>query len=81
MLYDLYHSAMMGERPQEVLRGRVDRVVHLHLADTHRRAEPGTGDLDWRGWLDWIEGQGYAGFVGLEYRPSSTTLESLRFRG
>jgi hydroxypyruvate isomerase len=81
LLYDLYHSAMMGERPQEVLRGRVDRVVHLHLADTHGRAEPGTGDLDWRGWLDWIEGQAYAGFVGLEYRPSSTTLESLRFRG
>jgi hydroxypyruvate isomerase len=80
LLYDLYHSAMMGERIEDVLRGRIDRVVHLHLADTHGRAEPGTGDLDWLGWLDWIEAQGYQGFVGLEYRPSTTTRESLAFR-
>jgi hydroxypyruvate isomerase len=80
LLYDLYHSAMMGERVHEVLANRVDRVVHLHLADTHGRAGPGTGDLDWRGWLAWIEAQGYRGVVGLEYRPSTTTIESLRFR-
>jgi hydroxypyruvate isomerase len=80
LLYDLYHSAMMGERVDDVLAGRVDRVVHLHLADTQGRAEPGTGDLDWRGWLEWIESQGYAGLVGLEYRPSRPTLETLKFR-
>lgn len=80
LLYDLYHSAMMGEEISEVLAGRVDRVVHVHLADTNGRAEPGTGTLDWRRWLDWMETAGYRGFVGLEYRPSGGTAESLGFR-
>ena len=35
LLYDVYHSAMMGEHTEDVLEGRLDRVVHVHLADTH----------------------------------------------
>lgn len=81
LLYDIYHSAMMGEHIDEVLDGRVDRIVHVHLADTQGRAEPGTGTIDWRGWLEWLKTHGYEGFIGLEYRPTGTTLDSLRFRG
>lgn len=80
LLYDIYHSAMMGERTEEVLAGRVDRVVHVHLADTLGRGEPGSGAMDWRHRVDWLEAEGYHGLVGLEYRPTSGTLESLRFR-
>lgn len=80
LLYDIYHSAMMGERIGEVLAGRLDRVVHVHLADTNGRAEPGTGELDWQGALDWLERGGYRGFVGLEYRPRRPTPDSLEFR-
>lgn len=80
LLYDIYHSAMMGERIEEVLAGRVDRVVHVHLADTLGRGEPGSGDMDWRRRVDWLEANGYQGFVGLEYRPTRSTIESLRFR-
>ena len=80
LLYDIYHSAMMGEHTEDVLDGRVDRIAHVHLADTQGRGEPGSGTLDWAARLDWLAGQGYDGFVGLEYRPSNGTLNSLRFR-
>lgn len=81
LLYDIYHSAMMDERTEDVLAGRVDRIVHVHLADTHGRHEPGSGDMDWRHRVDWLEANGYHGFVGLEYRPTAGTRESLSFLG
>jgi hydroxypyruvate isomerase len=81
LLYDIYHSAMMGEAIETVLEGRLDRVVHVHLADTQGRGEPGSGKMDWRARLDWLADHGYEGFIGLEYRPSGATEESLRFRG
>lgn len=79
LLYDVYHSAVMGEHIEDVLEGRLDRVVHVHLADTQGRGEPGSGTMDWRARLDWLSDHGYAGFVGLEYRPSGSTEESLGF--
>jgi len=79
MLYDIYHAAAMGE-PIDRLAGRLDRVAHVHLADTPGRHEPGTGAMDWQARLDWLTAQGYAGYVGLEYLPSVGTVESLRFR-
>ncbi len=80
LLYDIYHSAMMGEHIEEVLEGRLDRVVHEHLADTQGRREPGTGSLDWQARLHWLEEHGYRGLIGLEYRSSGTTVDSLKFR-
>ena len=80
LLYDIYHSAMMGEAIETVLEGRLDRVVHVHLADTQGRGEPGSGTMDWQARLDWLADRGYDGFVGLEYRPTVSTEESLRFR-
>ena len=79
LLYDIYHAATMGE-PIEVLAGRLDRVAHVHLADTPGRHQPGTGAMDWRARLDWLEAAGYQGLVGLEYTPVGGTAESLKFR-
>lgn len=79
LLYDVYHSAMMGEHTEDVLEGRVDRVAHAHLADTQGRGEPGSGTMDWAPRLDWLAEQGYAGPIGLEYRPTKGSLASLEF--
>jgi len=78
LLYDVYHSVTMGETPQRVLAGKVDRVAHIHLADVPGRHEPGSGGLPWHGVLAWIEAQGYRGHVGLEYWPTAGTLVTLR---
>jgi len=79
LLYDIYHAAVMGEEI-EVLAGRLDRVVHVHLADTPGRAEPGSGRLNYAERLEWLAAQGYDGLIGLEYKPSGPTVETLRFR-
>lgn len=80
LLYDIYHSAMMGETIGEVLEGRLDRVAHVHLADMPGRGEPGSGTMDWRARLDWLSAHGYSGLVGLEYKPKAATVMSLGFR-
>lgn len=79
LAYDAYHSITMGERPAEVLTGHFDMVRHVQIADVPGRAEPGSGTVDWTEFLRWLSAQGYAGPVGLEYRPSVATLESLNY--
>jgi hydroxypyruvate isomerase len=78
IVYDIYHSAVMGERTEEVLSGRVDRVVHVHVADHPGRNDPGTGTIDLPDRLNWLFAAGYAGRVGLEYRPKSADAEAVR---
>jgi hydroxypyruvate isomerase len=77
LLYDAYHSAVMDEQPGEVLRDRVHLVGHVQVADHPGRAEPGSGGLDWAARVSALRDVGYRGSVGLEYRPSGPTLETL----
>ncbi|MEO5805326.1 TIM barrel protein [Devosia sp.] len=77
ILYDLYHSMVMGEKTQDVLAGRVDRVAHIHVADHPGRHQPGTGELPLAEALEWLFANGYSGRVGLEYVPVGPTLASL----
>ncbi|MGV3491712.1 MAG: hydroxypyruvate isomerase family protein [Devosia sp.] len=79
LLYDIYHAAVMGEEI-ELLKGRLDRIVHVHLADTPGRGAPGSGRLDYAERLHWLDAQGYTGLVGLEYKPGGPTMDTLRFR-
>jgi hydroxypyruvate isomerase len=77
IVYDLYHSAVMGERTETVLAGRVDRVFHVHVADHPGRNDPGLGSVDIDARLKWLFDNGYEGAVGLEYRPSGPTGSAL----
>lgn len=77
LLYDIYHSVVMGETPQRVLDGHLAAVAHVHLADAPGRHELGSGGLPWRSVLDWLEAKGYAGYVGLEYWPTTSTIATL----
>src|SRR5690606_35807932 len=54
LLYDLYHSMVMGEDTAAVLAGRVDRIAHIRVADHPGRNEPGTGGLPLRQSLEWL---------------------------
>jgi hydroxypyruvate isomerase len=77
IVYDLYHSYVMGEAVEEVLAGRVDRVLHAHVADHPGRQDPGTGEIDLASRLRWLFANGYTGRVGLEYRPSRGTSAAM----
>lgn len=77
IVYDLYHSAVMDERIEDVLAGRVHHVIHAHVADHPGRNEPGTGEIDLASRLAWLFAQGYAGRVGLEYKPIRPTSQAI----
>lgn len=77
IVYDIYHSLVMGEATAEVLKDRIDRVAHVHIADHPGRNEPGSGTLELSKSLHWLFDNGYNGFVGLEYQPTADTQSSL----
>ena len=49
----------------------------MQIADCPGRGEPGSGELDLDGLLGELAARGYDGWVGLEYKPTTTTEASL----
>ncbi|WP_067434247.1 hydroxypyruvate isomerase family protein [Nocardioides jensenii] len=76
LLADLYHLAVNGDDVDRVIADHVDRIAHVQIADAPGRNEPGTGGLPLMRQLAALEAGGYAGWVGLEYKPSSTSADS-----
>ena len=76
LLADLYHLAVNGDDVDRVIAEHTDRVAHVQIADAPGRNEPGTGTLPLDQQLSALAAQGYDGWVGLEYKPSTTTDES-----
>ncbi|MDQ4419272.1 TIM barrel protein [Sphingobium sp. DEHP117] len=77
LLYDVWHSAVMGEDMAEVLAGRAHLVAHVQVADMDDRNEPGTGSLDWARIRQSLDDLGYSGAIGLEYFPTLPMDQSL----
>lgn len=78
LLYDAYHSIVMGEEPAAALAGRMDLVGHVQVADAPGRGAPGTGGIDWTSVKDALSAGGYDGFWGLEFKLNGlSTRESL----
>lgn len=77
LLYDVWHSAVMGEDMAAVLAGRIHLVGHVQVADMPDRNEPGTGTLDWAEVMRTLRAVGYDGAIGLEYFPTMPMVQSL----
>jgi hydroxypyruvate isomerase len=77
LLCDVYHLAVNGEDLDAVIARHAAKIRHVQIADVPGRGEPGSGDLDLAGHLATLRRHGYDGWVSLEYRPTTTTEESL----
>ncbi len=77
LLYDVWHSAVMGEDMAEVLAGKIHLVAHVQAADMPARNEPGTGSVDWAMVTQTLRDLGYSGAIGLEYFPTMPMEQSL----
>lgn len=77
LLYDVFHSNVMGEDLEEVLKGRIHLVQHVQFADNPGRNEPGTGTIDWSATVNQLRALGYDGAIGLEYQPTMPALDSI----
>ena len=78
-LCDLFHLANNGDDIDAALEAYAGRIAHVQIADYPGRGEPGSGTLDLDRYLSVIDASGYSGYVSLEYIPTTTTIDSLRW--
>ncbi|MGI9502885.1 MAG: hydroxypyruvate isomerase [Geminicoccaceae bacterium] len=75
--HDFYHMQIMEGDLAPTFAQLKDRVAHIQVADNPGRHEPGTGEIAYPFLFDWLDKQGYAGWIGCEYKPKTTTEEGL----
>lgn len=78
VLYDVYHQQITEGNLIPTIRQNIDLIGHFHIADHPGRHEPGTGEINYTNVLKAIQDTGYTGWVGLEYRPSKDSRETLQ---
>ncbi len=75
--YDVYHMQVMEGDLVPTMQTNLDSISHIQIADTPGRNEPGTGEINYPFVLKAIDEMGYQGWVGCEYKPTTTTAEGL----
>ncbi|MGB3645422.1 MAG: hydroxypyruvate isomerase [Mesorhizobium sp.] len=75
--YDIYHMQIMEGDLARTMEANLPRIAHLQLADNPGRHEPGTGEINYPFLYDFIDGLGYAGWIGAEYKPKAGTEAGL----
>ena len=78
--YDLYHAQRMEGELAATLQRHLARIGHVQLADNPGRHEPGTGEINYPYLFELLDGIGYAGWVGCEYKPVASTEAGLHWR-
>jgi hydroxypyruvate isomerase len=75
--FDMYHCELIhGDVPGK-LKALYPLVAHVQIASANGRHEPDASGPNYPQLFDQLDGLGYAGFVGCEYRPKAGTLEGL----
>jgi hydroxypyruvate isomerase len=78
--YDLYHAQRMEGELAATVEKHLARIAHIQLADNPGRNEPGTGEINYAFLFRHLDRIGYAGFIGCEYKPATTTEAGLGWR-
>jgi hydroxypyruvate isomerase len=75
--YDVYHMQIMEGDLAPTIDKYLKMIGHVQIADTPGRHEPGTGEINYPFIFDHLDRVGYDGWVGCEYRPRTSTDDSL----
>ncbi|WP_237153148.1 2-oxo-tetronate isomerase [Oryzibacter oryziterrae] len=75
--FDIYHRQIIRGDVLKGLEQWLPLIGHVQIAAVPHRHEPGTGELDDLHVLRALDGLGYTGYVGCEYRPRAGTLDGL----
>ena len=79
--YDIYHAQRTEGELAGTLQNHLSRIGHIQLADNPGRNEPGTGEINYPFLFAHIDRIGYAGWIGCEYKPATTTQAGLGWVG
>lgn len=77
LLFDCYHLQIIEGDLTRRLEALLPHIGHIQIAAVPSRAEPDSGEVDYRHILHVVDQIGYAGWVGAEYRPLRSTQEGL----
>ena len=75
--FDCYHVQIMDGDLATRLARHAPLVRHVQIASVPERHEPDTGEVAYPYLFDLLDRLGYAGWVGCEYRPATTTVAGL----
>jgi len=75
--YDIYHAQRMEGELIATMAKHLARIAHIQLADNPGRNEPGTGEIHYGNVFKALDRMGYAGWIGCEYKPATTTEAGL----
>lgn len=77
LMFDCFHVQIMQGDLYHHLVQALPHTGHVQISAVHDRGEPGTGEIDYRWLLRALDGLGWNGYVGAEYKPRGTTDEGL----
>jgi hydroxypyruvate isomerase len=75
--YDIYHAQRSEGELAATMARHLARIAHVQVADNPGRNEPGTGEINYGFLFAELDRLGYAGAVGCEYKPKTTTEAGL----
>ncbi|HTW27445.1 MAG TPA: 2-oxo-tetronate isomerase [Acetobacteraceae bacterium] len=78
--FDIYHCQITEGDLSRRMERFMPVIAHMQAADVPDRHEPGTGEIGWDFLFPRIDGLGYQGWIGLEYRPAGETVAGLAWR-
>ena len=78
--YDVYHAQRTEGEIAATLQKHLARIGHVQIADNPGRHEPGTGEISYPFLFRHLDRIGYAGWIGCEYKPATTTEAGLDWR-
>ena len=78
--YDIYHAQRCEGELAATMTKYLTRIGHIQLADNPGRNEPGTGEINYAFLFAHLDRIGYSGWIGCEYKPTTTTEAGLGWR-
>ncbi len=78
--YDIYHAQRMEGELAGTLQKYLPHIAHIQLADNPGRHEPGSGEINYPFLFKHLDQIGYTGWIGCEYKPTTSTQAGLGWR-
>ncbi|ADY57359.1 Hydroxypyruvate isomerase [Syntrophobotulus glycolicus DSM 8271] len=79
--YDIYHADKEEENHDEIIEKYLSKIGHVQVADNPGRNQPGTGSIKIKEIFETLAQKGYEGYIGMEYKPTGDTVDSLSWVG
>uniref|UniRef100_A0A0C9QZ82 Gip_1 protein n=2 Tax=Fopius arisanus TaxID=64838 RepID=A0A0C9QZ82_9HYME len=78
LMFDIFHLQHLKGNVTNTIKENFNYLGHVQVAQVPDRHEPDTsGELDYRYIFSVLEGLGYTGYIGLEYKPRTKSVEGL----